>query len=429
LKRETLNVAVLRSEVASTELFPLAVALGIGLMLGVERERQKGEGPARAPAGIRTFALVALLGGLADRVGEVAVVAVVGGFVGLAAVAGYLLSDSDDPGMTTEVALMVAFLLGALAQQDTAAAAALAVGVALVLAHRERIHHLVRETLSEQEVHDGLLMAAAALIILPLVPHKGVGPNQSLNPFVVWQLVVIVMAVQGVGYVALRIIGPRFGLLLSGFISGFVSSTATVAMMGSRAADEPKLLRPAVGAAVVSTVATIILLAIVLGATSVATLKEVALPLALAGVAAGGYAAIVTARVIRAPPPDHFDRGRAFDFKTALILAGTVSLVLVVAGALNQALGVRGVTLGAAIAGFADSQSAAVSASSLAAGGKISAAEAVVPVLAALTTNTVTKAVLAYTMGGWHYAAEVWLGLALVVGGAWGGWALVQVLA
>ena len=363
-------MAVLRSEVASTELFPLAVALGIGLMLGVERERRKGEGPARAPAGIRTFALVALLGGLADRVGEVAVVAVVGGFVGLAAVAGYLLSDRDDPGMTTEVALMIAFLLGALAQQDTSAAAALAVGVALVLAHRERIHHLVRETLSEQEVHDGLLMAAAALIILPLVPDKGVGPNQSLNPFVVWQLVVIVMAVQGAGYVALRIIGPRFGLLLSGFISGFVSSAATVATMGSRAVDEPKLLRPAVGAAVVSTVATIILLAIVLGATSVATLKEVALPLAWRA-SPPGIRAIVTSRVIRAPPPDHFDRGRAFDFKTALILAGTVSLVLVVAGALNEALGVRGVTLGAAIAGFADSQSAAVSASSLAAGGKI----------------------------------------------------------
>lgn len=420
-------MAVPTSEVTSTgNLLPLAVALGIGLMLGVERERRKGQGPSRAPAGIRTFALVGLLGGLAERVGGVAVVAVVAIFIGLAAVAGYLATERDDPGMTTEVALMIAFLLGVLAQQDTATAAALGVAVALILAHRERVHRLTRETLSEQEVHDGLTMAAAALIILPLVPDTGLGPNEAFNPFVVWRLVVIVMAVQGAGYVALRIIGPRYGLLVSGFISGFVSSTATVAAMGSRSVREPKLLRAAVGAAVASTVATIVLLAIVIGATSGATLQKVALPLGMAGAAAAGYSAVVSARVIRERPPDHFDRGRAFEFKTALILAGMISLVLVVAGALNEALGERGVTLGAAIAGFADSQSAAVSAASLAAAGRISASAAVVPVLAALTTNTVTKAVLAYTVGKRRYANEVWLGLALVLGAAWGGWAIVE---
>jgi len=410
-------------------ILPLAVALGIGLMLGVERERRKGKGPSRGPAGIRTFALVALLGGLAERAGHTAVVAVVGVFVGLVAVVAYLQSDREDPGMTTEVALMVAFLLGVLAQQDTALAAGLGVAVALVLAHRERFHRIARQTLSEQEIHDGLLMAAAALIVLPLLPDKGLGPNQAFNPLVVWRLVVIVMAVQGAGYVALRVIGPRYGLLVSGFISGFVSSTATVATMGARAVREPKLLRAAVGAAVASTVATVVLLAIVLGATSVATLRAVALPLVLAGVAAAGYSAVVSARVIRARPPDHVERGRAFEFKTALILAAAISLVLIVSGALNESLGRKGVTLAAAIAGFADSQSAAVSAASLAAAGRISAEEAVIPVLAALTTNTVSKAVLAYTVGNRRYAGEVWLGLVLVLVAAWGGWGLVQALA
>ncbi|MGE5407968.1 MAG: MgtC/SapB family protein, partial [Syntrophothermus sp.] len=408
-------------------ILPLAVALGIGLMLGVERERRKGRGPSRGPAGIRTFALVALLGGLAERVGHTAVVVVVAAFVGLAAVAAYLQSDRDDPGMTTEVALMVTFLLGVLAQQDMALAAALGVAVALILAHRERFHRIARQTLSEQEIHDGLLMAAAALIVLPLLPDEGLGPNEAFNPLVVWRLVVIVMAVQGAGYVALRVIGPRYGLLVSGFISGFVSSAATVAAMGARAVAEPKLLRSAVGAAVASSVATVVLLAIVVGATSAATLRASAVPLLLAGVAAAGYSAVVAARVLRARPPDHFERGRAFDFKTALILAATISLLLVVAGALNESLGRRGVTLSAAVAGFADSQSAAVSAASLASTGKISAHEAVIPVLAALTTNTVTKAVLAHTVGNRRYAGEVWLGLALLLIAAWGGWALVQV--
>jgi uncharacterized membrane protein (DUF4010 family) len=323
------------------------------------------------------------------------------------------------------VALMVCFLLGAHAQDDAGLAAGIGVGVALVLAYRDALHRVVRDTLSEQEIHDGLLFAAAALIVLPLVPDEGFGPQDALNPFTVWRLVVIVMAVQAVGYVALRVIGPRYGLLISGFVSGFVSSTATVATMGARAVEEPRLRRAAVGAAVVSTVATIVLLAIVLAATSVDTLAEVALPLAFAGVAAAGYGALVAWRVARRPPPADVGLGRAFDLKTPVILAVTVSFVLVLAGVLNDALGRKGVVIGTSLAGFADSQSAAVSASSLVAAGKISASDAAIPVLAALTTNTVSKAVVAYVLGKRRYAIDVWLGLA-VIGAAWAGFAVAQ---
>jgi uncharacterized membrane protein (DUF4010 family) len=296
--------------------------------------------------------------------------------------------------------------------------------VGLVLAYRDALHRLARDTLSEEEVHDGLLFAAAALIVLPLVPDEGFGPQDSLNPFTVWRLVVIVMAIQALGYIALRTIGPRFGLLLSGFVSGFVSSTATVATMGSRAVAEPQLRRGAVGAAVVSSVATVVFLAIVLAATSLDTLAEVALPLVLAGLAAAGYAALVAWRVARTPPPKDVNLGRAFDLRTPVILAVTVSAVLMLSGVLNEALGSKGVVISAAIAGFADSQSAAVSASSLVAAGKISAADAAVAVLAALTTNTISKAVVAYALGKRRFAVDVWVGLALMIGAAWAGYAI-----
>ncbi len=404
----------------------LALALGIGLLLGIERERRKGEGPGRAAAGIRTFALVALLGGLAEQIDSAAVVAVAGAFVALAAIVAYVQSPREDPGMTTEVALVVAFLLGVLAQREAAVAAAIAVAVAMVLAYRDRLHRLVSDALTEDEVHDGLLFAAAALIILPLIPDQGLGPNDAFNPSVVWRLVVIVMAVQGAGYVAMRIMGPRFGLLVSGFVSGFVSSTATVAAMGARSIREPKLLRAVVGAAVASTVATIVLLAIVLVATSLETFQAVLVPLILAGVAAAGYAALVTLRLARTAAPESFERGRAFDLRIAILLAGVISAVLVAAGALEQALGAKGVTLVAAVAGFADSQSAAASAASFAASGKISAVDAVVAVLAALSTNTVSKAIAAFTLGSRRYAVEVSVGLALVIGAAWAGWAVVR---
>jgi uncharacterized membrane protein (DUF4010 family) len=400
----------------------LGVALGIGLMLGVERERRKGRGRGRAPAGVRTFALVGLLGGLAEQVGGAAVVAVAGAFVGLGAVVAYLSREADDPGMTTEVALVVDFLLGALAQKDVALAAGAGVVVALMLAHRDRLHRLVRDSLSERELHDGLLFAAAALVILPLIPDTGLGPNGAFNPLTVWRLVVIVMAVQGFGYVALRLMGARYGLLLSGFVSGFVSSTATVATMGARAAREPALRRGAVGAAVISTVATIVLLLIVLAAVSMPTLEKTALPLACAGVAAILYAALVARRAVL-DPPHAVEQGRAFDLRTTIVLAVTVSLVLVIAAVLNNALGAEGVTLGTAVSGVADSQSAAVSAANLVARGRISANDAVIPVLVALSTNSLSKAVVAYGLGKRRYAVEVWLGLALVVGAAWAAWA------
>jgi uncharacterized membrane protein (DUF4010 family) len=399
----------------------LAVALGIGLLLGAERERRKGSGPGRGAAGVRTFALVALLGGLAVRVGGDAVVAAALVFVGLAALAGYLKTGAEHPGITTEVALVVAFLLGALAQRDTELAAGIAVVVALLLLYRARLHTLVRDVLSEQELHDALLFAAAALVVLPLVPDEGIGPNEALNPFVVWRLVVLVMAVQGFGYIALRVVGPRFGLVLSGFIAGFVSATATVASMGSRAAKQPPLRRGAVAAAVASTVATVVLLAIVVGATSHDVLTEAALPLALAGLAALAYAALAASRAARGTSEVE-QHGRAFDLRTPVILAATVTTVLVVAGALNEALGSRGAILSAAIAGFADAQSGAISAAALTAAGKLPADQGAIAVLAALSTNSISKGVVAAVLGGRRYAVAVATGLVLVVGAAWLGW-------
>lgn len=248
----------------------LVVAAGIGILLGAERERHKGRGPDRGAAGVRTFALAALLGALAARLGSGALVAAVA-FVGVAALLGYR-RRGEDPGLTTEMALVVSVLLGALAVEDAQLAAGVGVGVALLLAGRGRLHRLVRDTLSEQELHDGLMFAAAALIVLPLVPDRGFGPHEALNPFTVWRLVVIVMAINGLGYVALRVLGPKRGLPPTGFIGGFVSSAATVGAMGARAKAAPAVLTPAVAAAVLSTVATPITTGPVVAAVSVASL-------------------------------------------------------------------------------------------------------------------------------------------------------------
>ena len=403
----------------------LAVALGIGLLLGAERERRKGEGPARGAAGIRTFALVALAGGIAMAIGGGVVLAVALGFVALAVLAAYILGDRTDPGLTTEVAVVVAFLLGALAQQEPQLAAGIAVVVAILLAAREQLHRLVSRALTEQEVHDALLFAGAALVILPLAPNERIGPYGVFNPFAIWRLVVIVMAIGGAGYAAVRLLGARVGLPLSGLAAGFVSSSATIAAMGARARETPALRTPAVAAAVLSTVATVVQMVIVVGATDRRTLEQLWPAMAFAGVAAVGYGAIFALRALRDAAADaHEPGGRAFDLKTAVLFASTVTAVLFVSAALGDWLGNRGVLLSAAVAGFADTHAAAIAVAGLAAGGRVEPADAVVPILAAFTTNSVTKMVLSAASGGRRFAAEVWPGVIVTAALAWAGWAL-----
>ncbi|MBI5105275.1 MAG: MgtC/SapB family protein [Solirubrobacterales bacterium] len=396
----------------------LAVALGVGLLLGIERERHKGRGAHRGPAGVRTFALTALLGALCIRVGGAAVLAAGVVFVGLAALAGYERDQRDDPGLTTAIALVVTFLLGALAQQDPALAAGVGTGVALLLAYRSRLHHLVRDTLTEREVHDVLLFAAAALIVLPLVPDEGIGPNDAFNPFTAWRLVVLVLAVNGAGYFLLRAIGPRYGLAIAGLLGGFASSTATIATMGRRAVVEPEVRRGAVAGGAMSTVATMVFTGMVAGAADGETLRRLTGALALGGVVAALYGAAFAWRAARRPPGE-VRRGRAFDLRIALAVAGAISALLVISAVMEQALGRSGVVLTAALAGFADAQAAAASSAALAASGQISADDAALAILVALSTNTMTKAAVALAAGRTRYAVRIWPGLALVLGAVW----------
>jgi len=150
----------------------LAIALGIGLMIGAERERRKGTGPSRAPAGIRTFALVSLVGGISLALGGELLVAVAAlGVAGLSIVA-YRPRGREDPGFTTGIALLTALLLGALAMRQPAVATGVGVVVAVLLAARTRVHRFVRDVLTEQELQDALLFAAAALVVLARTPDR-----------------------------------------------------------------------------------------------------------------------------------------------------------------------------------------------------------------------------------------------------------------
>ena len=321
------------------------------------------------------------------------------GVIILTAVA-YWRGHEDDPGLTTEIALILTALLGGLSMQQPALAVGVAVTVAILLAARSPLHRFVRSVLTEDELNDALIFAGATLVVLPLVPDRPMGPYGALNPHSIWILVILVMAISAAGYVAVRMLGARFGLPIAGLASGFISSTATIGAMGARAAKTPDVLAAAVAGAVLSTVATIVQMALVLAATSMVTLRTLSVPLICAGLAAVVYGAVFTVRALGSRLKTQPQPGRAFNLSTALVFALTLSSFLVASAALREWFGETGIIVAAAVAGFVDTHSAAISVASLVASGKMSAADAVFPILAGLSTNTISKIILAWTSGG-----------------------------
>lgn len=399
----------------------LLVAVGAGLLVGVERERHR-TGSVPAAAGMRTFALIGLSGALAERVGGVGI-AVGGAFVVLAALAAYRASRARDPGLTTETAMLVVFLLGVLAMREPALAAGLGVLVALLLASKSRAHHFVHRVLTTQELHDALWLAAAAAVVLPLLPDRAIDPWQAINPRRLWWLAVLVMAISALGHIAQRAFGAGTGLLLAGFAGGFASSTATIASMGARARRTPALALACAGGGVISNVSTVIQLGVVVGVLAPAVLAHLWPALVSSGVAVT-VVALMAARSARSQPVGaEMPIGRALEPRQALGFVGLLALIMWVSAVAQQWLGPVAVRLTLALSGFADVHAAAASAAQLAAAGRIPEQTAVTGIALALAANSMTKLVVAWSNGGRAYTLRLLPGvLALLLAFALGVW-------
>lgn len=399
----------------------LVSAVGVGALIGAERERRKGIGPARSPAGIRTFTITSISGAVAFALGGVALLAVVTGSIAVMVGVSYWRAQDQDPGLTTEIVLVLTSLLGGMCMQAPQTAAAIAVAVTVLLYAKAWLHNLVISVISKDELDDALIFAAATLVVLPLVPNSQMGPYLALNPHSIWIVIVLVMAISAAGYVAVRLFGARIGLPLAGAISGFISSTATIGAMGSRARKSPDLLAACVAGAVLSTVATVAQMALVVAATSMPTLLSLSGPLLLAGGTALVYGAAFTLKAARNAGSDAAQSGGVFSLKTALAFGVILAVILVISAGLQERFGGAGVLLAAVVAGLVDTHAAAISVSTLVASGKVTPQDAVLPILAALTSNTLSKIIMAATGGGWAFALRVVPGLLLVAIAAWVG--------
>jgi uncharacterized membrane protein (DUF4010 family) len=394
-------------------------ALGIGLLIGLERERRHSAGAHATPGGLRTFALTALVGAVAFQLGGVSLLSIATIAIAAFTIAAYMRAPTDDLGLTSEVALVLTVLLGGFAMQNAIAAAAVAVVSTVLLANRGRLHDFVKHTLSEREIHDGLVLATAALVILPILPDESQSMFLGVNPRNVWKVAVLVMAIGALGHIALRALGARLALPLVGFLSGFVSGTATIGAMGQRAKAHPEMLRSCVAAATLSLVATFAQLIIVLGAISLPTLYA-ALPAILAGaIAAAIYGGIFTYHALMSSEDAAPLPGRPFDPKIALAFAAIVAVVQIAASLLKRAFGAKGLLIGAGVAGLVDAHAATAAVAALVGQTDLTPQAALLPIMLGVTTNTTVKVVLATTAGGSAFARRVVPGLILATVAMW----------
>jgi len=399
----------------------LSVALGIGLLVGAERERRKGPDPQRSAAGIRTFAISALSGGVATALDQPFALLVVLLIVGGLSVVAYQRSHARDAGLTSEVALLLTCLLGALCVTRPAMGAGIGVVLAALLAGRDQMHQFVRRALTQAELHDVILFLGMALIALPLAPDRYLGPWQAINPHAVVRFVVMIMAVGAMGHMGRRLLGSQYGLAVSGLAGGFVSSTATMYAMAKLSKQDAAQLRGAAAGAVLSTVATMVQLSLALWLLLPGLFVILLWPLLAGAAAAALYALALMASGHPARPSawGGVVQGHAFELQATFTLAGFVLVVTLVAAALNAWLGPRALVYGAAATGLVDAHSVVASVSALVGSGKLALADTSWAVLTALSTNTLTKAVIVVYTGSPGYRLRVLPGLILLMAAVW----------
>jgi uncharacterized membrane protein (DUF4010 family) len=402
-------------------VLPTAVALGVGLLIGAERERSKGTGPNREIAGVRTFALVSLLGVFGAFSESTFLLVTFALLVGAITIAGYTRTGSGDHGITTEVALLATFALGALSKPHPEYSGAAAVIVTVLLAARPWLHDIVKSRLTDRELHDGLLLLAAALIVLPVLPDRTVDPWSVFNPNKMWVVVVLVMAINALGYVGLRLWGPTKGLVLAGVLGGLVSSVTTHGAMGQRAKANPALVGSTAAAATFSSVTTAIFLFTVVFAVH----PELAWRLAPACAAAAIVSAVCGALLLirsEKPAADDIAMGRPVSLRAALVFGVVVTGVLIGSALLSRWLGPGAAVAGVAVSGFADAHSGSISAAILNKNNVLASNAAQLAVLLCFSANALTKIVVSFVAGTPGFALRIAVGVVASIAAAWTAW-------
>jgi uncharacterized membrane protein (DUF4010 family) len=397
-----------------TDLFTrLAVALFAGFLIGAERGYHERDAPeGRRIAGVRTFGLIALLGALFAALAEYFGAAVLGlGALALGVVLliSYRVQSErfEEYGITTEVAALVTFGLGALAMAgQLTVAAAIAVVTALILALKPQLHGILSR-LKAEEVYGTLQLLLISLVMLPVLPNRGFGPWEALNPYAIWWMVVLIAAMSYVGYVAVRLAGAEVGLMFTALAGGLASSTA-LSLNYARIGARETALVPLATAGIITASATMFPRVLVVASiVQPALLSRLIIPLGASMLAAYGAAFWFWRRSRRSVETAHGVPIRnPFELRPALQFALLLTVIMLAVQAVRRWYGDPAVYALAALSGVSDVDAITLSMARLTRH-DLALPIAANAVLIAAFVNTAVKAILVAIFGGKRLALRV----------------------
>ncbi|MBK8890930.1 MAG: MgtC/SapB family protein [Dechloromonas sp.] len=395
-----------------------ATALGIGLLVGMERERRP-----ESAAGLRTFALVSMLGCLfallSDKTGGPAVLV-----TGLLVIAGAMIASNFSArqeeqyrGFTTEAAIIVTYGLGAAVWFGHATLAVmLAIATTVLLYFKAELSRFSRR-MTPKDINSILQFAVLSLVVLPILPSQDYGPYGALNPRQIWWMVVLISGLALAGYLALRIIGTRHGAALLGIFGGLASSTATTMMFSRHARDHVHLVRMAAIVILIANLMVMIRLGVVAGLVAPSLVGQIAVVFAC-GLVPGLALTLYGWNILNAggelPMPSVKN---PTELKTAISFGLLYAIVLLASAWLQEIAGNRGLYIVALASGVTDADASVLSALRLYNLEKIPATEAVTAVTLALMANLVFKIGLVVSIGGGPLARHALPGLLAIGGG------------
>jgi uncharacterized membrane protein (DUF4010 family) len=378
----------------------LGIALGLGLLVGLQRES------AASPlAGVRTFPLVTVLGTVCGLLaGVFGGWIVAAGFIALSVLifTGKTAETSKghpDPGLTTEVALLLMFAVGAyLVIGHRAIAIAIGGGAAVLLHFKGELHGIVAR-LGANDLKAIMQFALISLVILPVLPNRTYGPYAVLNPRHIWWMVVLIVGISLGGYIIYKFFGQRAGIVLGGILGGLISSTATAVSYARRAAAVPSISSLAAIVILISSGVVFARLQLEVAAVAPEFLPTVAPPLIflLILMAVCSFALWFRNRRERDEMPEQENPS---ELKSALLFALIYAVVLFVVAAVKERYGNRGLYVVAGLSGLTDVDAITLSTAQLVKAGRLDAGEGWKLIVLAAISNLAFKGAAVAALGG-----------------------------
>ena len=404
----------------------LGLALALGFVIGLERgwkEREEGEG--HRTAGLRTFSLIGLMGGIfgALSLGGDRILISAGFLLTGAALAAFMWREGEREGdysATTLVAALLTFLLGAFAVLgDMAVTAGAGVATVGLLAYKRQLHGFLAR-LTWAELRSGLLLGAMTFIALPLLPDRAIDPWGALNPHELWLITILIAAVSFLGYVAVKLAGPSRGVVVAAALGGLVSSTVVTLTLANLARSNAARLGLLAGSILASGAVMMARVLVLAGVLNLSLAMALAVPLLAAALFQALAAYVLIGRDGKdgeARPEDLVHRN-PFLLSQVLRFGAMLGAVMLAAGIAQSVWGNSGLLTVAAISGLADVDAITLSVANMGS----AATAGVAAVLLAIGINTVAKAVYAGIAGGLRLGLTLLVLNLLAMGLAAAGW-------